>query len=56
VPAKPVPAKVDKAATALEIIEAISWRSTEDKRRWKIVRTDDYSDVPGEIILEPSNL
>ncbi len=27
-----------------------SWHSTEDKRRWKIVRTDDYTDVPGEII------
>ena len=27
-----------------------SWHSLEDKRRWKIVRTDDYTDVPGEII------
>jgi len=27
-----------------------SWHSTEDKRRWKIVRTDNYTDVPGEII------
>ena len=27
-----------------------SWHSTEDKRRWKIVRTDDYTDVAGEII------
>ena len=27
-----------------------SWHSSEDKRRWKIVRTDDYTDVPGEII------
>ena len=27
-----------------------SWHSTEDKRRWKIVRTDDYTDVNGEVI------
>jgi len=27
-----------------------SWLSSEDKRRWKIVRTDDYTDLPGEII------
>jgi hypothetical protein len=27
-----------------------SWHSAEDKRRWKIVRTDNYSDVSGEII------
>ncbi len=27
-----------------------SWHSAEDKRRWKIVRTDNYTDVPGEII------
>ena len=27
-----------------------SFDSTEDKKRWKIVRTDDYTDVPGEII------
>lgn len=27
-----------------------SWQSAEDKRRWKIVRTDDYTDVPGDII------
>jgi hypothetical protein len=27
-----------------------SWHSTEDKRRWKLVRTDDYTDVAGEII------
>jgi hypothetical protein len=27
-----------------------SWHSTEDTRRWKIVRTDNYTDVPGEII------
>ena len=27
-----------------------SWHSTEDKRRWKIVRTDDYTDVAGDII------
>jgi hypothetical protein len=27
-----------------------SWHSSEDKRRWKIVRTDNYTDVPGEIV------
>jgi hypothetical protein len=27
-----------------------SWHSAEDKRRWKIVRTDNYTDVPGEIV------
>lgn len=27
-----------------------TWHSPEDKRRWKIVRTDSYVDVPGEII------
>jgi hypothetical protein len=27
-----------------------SWHSSEDKRRWKIVRTDTYADVPGEIV------
>ena len=27
-----------------------SWSSSEDKRRWKIVRTDNYTDVPGEIV------
>ena len=27
-----------------------SWQSAEDKRCWKIVRTDNYTDVPGEII------
>jgi hypothetical protein len=27
-----------------------SWHSTEDKARWKLVRTDDYSEVKGEII------
>jgi hypothetical protein len=27
-----------------------SWHSSEDKRRWKIVRTDNYTDVPGEIL------
>lgn len=27
-----------------------SWHSTEDKRRWKIVRLDNYTDVPGEIV------
>jgi hypothetical protein len=34
-----------EAKTKLE-----SWHSTEDKRQWKIVRTYDYADVPGEII------
>ncbi len=27
-----------------------SWHSPEDKGRFKIVRTDDYSDVPGQIV------
>jgi hypothetical protein len=27
-----------------------SYHSVEDKKRWKIVRTDNYADVPGEII------
>lgn len=27
-----------------------SWHSAEDKKRWKIVRTDDYKDVEGEIL------
>jgi hypothetical protein len=27
-----------------------SWHSAEDKRRWKIVRTDNYCDVPGDIV------
>ena len=27
-----------------------SWHSSEDKHRWKIVRTDNYTDVPGEIV------
>jgi hypothetical protein len=27
-----------------------SWQSPEDKHRYKIVRTEDYTDVPGEII------
>jgi hypothetical protein len=27
-----------------------SWDSAEDKRRWKIVRTDNYTDVAGEIV------
>jgi hypothetical protein len=27
-----------------------SWHSSEDKRKWKIVRTDYYTDVPGDII------
>lgn len=31
-------------------IKLESWHSTEDKRRWKIVRTDNYTDVAGEII------
>jgi hypothetical protein len=26
------------------------WHSSEDKRRWKIVRTESYRDVEGEII------
>jgi len=27
-----------------------SWHSSEDKSRWKVVRTDNYTDVPGEIV------
>jgi hypothetical protein len=27
-----------------------SWHSSEDKRRYKLIRTDTYADVPGEII------
>jgi hypothetical protein len=27
-----------------------SWAAPEEKRRWKLVRTDDYTDVAGEII------
>ena len=27
-----------------------SWHLTEAKARWKLVRTDSYADVPGEII------
>ena len=27
-----------------------TWHSAEERRRWKIVRTDTYTDVPGEII------
>jgi hypothetical protein len=27
-----------------------SWHSAEEKRHWKIVRTDDYTDVVGDII------
>jgi hypothetical protein len=27
-----------------------SWHSSVDKSRWKIVRTDNYTDVPGEIV------
>ena len=27
-----------------------TWYTDEDKARWKIVRTDTYADVPGEIL------
>jgi hypothetical protein len=27
-----------------------SWHSSEDKRRWKIVRLNDFKDVEGEIV------
>ena len=27
-----------------------SWQSSEDKAKWKCVRTDSYADVPGEIV------
>jgi hypothetical protein len=26
------------------------WHSTVEKMRWKIVRTDNYTEVPGEIV------
>jgi hypothetical protein len=32
------------------VLKLESWHSTEDKQRWKIVRTDDYTDVAGDII------
>jgi hypothetical protein len=28
-----------------------SWHAAVDKRRWKIVRTDNYTEVPGEIVI-----
>jgi hypothetical protein len=31
-------------------IKLESWHSSEDKKRWKIVRTDNYAEVPGEIV------
>jgi hypothetical protein len=34
----------------LEPMKLESWHSSEDKRRWKIVRTDSYTDVAGEIV------
>ena len=27
-----------------------SWHNAEDKRQWKIVRTDNHEDVKGEIV------
>jgi hypothetical protein len=27
-----------------------TWHSAEDKKKWKIVRLDNYTDVPGEIV------
>ena len=27
-----------------------SWHSVEDKRKWKLVRRDNFVDVPGDII------
>jgi hypothetical protein len=27
-----------------------SWHSDEDKIRWKVIRTDTYTDVPGNIV------
>ena len=27
-----------------------SWQAAEQKARWKIVRRDDFTDVPGEIV------
>ncbi len=28
-----------------------NWTSTEEKARWKCVRTDNYTDVPGDIVI-----
>jgi hypothetical protein len=47
---------IDHLATAAAFSEGgasvklESWHSSEDKRRWKIVRTDNYTDVAGEIV------
>ena len=27
------------------------WHSVAEKSRWKVVRTDDYTDVPGNIVI-----
>jgi hypothetical protein len=27
-----------------------SWHTAEDKAKWKLVRTDNYTDVPGDIV------
>lgn len=32
------------------MVKLESWHAPEDKARFKLVRTDDYSDVPGEIL------
>jgi len=32
-----------------------SWHAAEDKRRWTIIRTDNYTEVPGEIVTADEN-
>jgi hypothetical protein len=27
-----------------------SWQSADDKKKWKLVRTDNFTDVPGDIV------
>ena len=27
------------------------YHPTDDKKKWKVVRTDSYADVPGEIVI-----
>ncbi len=28
-----------------------TWGPAEEKARWKLVRTDNYTDIPGEIVM-----
>ncbi len=32
------------------MIKLESWHAVEDKKKYKLVRTDDYTDIPGEIV------